>query len=196
MGFDKDAEQEVKTDFTELSGSFVINDGVLNNRDLKMLAPLVRVNGSGLVPLPQQAIDYDMTATLVATLEGQGGKDSLAGLPIPIKIKGPWENISYKADWEKVFGSISADPERLNNLPQSLRNAGKNFGIDLPVIKLPEVLKSPDTHAGGGPLDLLRQLERKTSETPSESATTKESKEKEKPPIIDPSQLLKDLFRK
>jgi uncharacterized protein involved in outer membrane biogenesis len=197
LGFDKEAGEEVKTDFTELSGSFVIKDGVLKNRDLKMLAPLVRANGKGSVPLPRKALNYGLTATLVASLQGQGGEDSLAGLPIPIQIKGPWENISYKVDWKNVFGGISNDPERLENLPQNLRSAAKSFGVDLSEPRSSDGQKSSDTGEGVSPLDLLRQLQKNSSEAPTTgSATTKESEEKEKPLTVDASKLLNNLFGK
>jgi AsmA protein len=194
LGFDKEAGEEVKTDFAELSGSFVIRDGVLANQDLKMLAPLLNLNGSGLVPLPQRAIDYDVTAELVATLEGQGRKDALAGLPIPIKVTGPWENISYKVDWKKAFGQISADPERLKNLPQNLRDASKSFGVNLPVPKLPDVLKLPDTGTGANPLNQLLPVKKESSQGTTGSTTTPE--EKKEPLTLDPSKALKGLFNK
>jgi AsmA protein len=196
LGFDKEAGEEVKTDFTELSGSFIIKKGVLKNRDLRMLAPLVRVKGKGSVPLPKQAVNYDMTATLVASLQGQGGEDSLAGLPIPIKIKGPWENISYNVDWKNVFGGISADPERLDNLPQNLRALGKSLGVDLSGPEPQDSQKSANTDEGGSPLDLLRQLQKNSSEEPTGSATTKESEDKEKPQTVEPAKLLNDLLGK
>jgi hypothetical protein len=120
----------------------------------------------------------------------------LTGLPIPIKVKGPWEDISYKADWNKVFDNISADPERLKNLPQNLRDAGKSFGVDLPVPNLPDVLKSPDRGTGASPLDVLRQLKKQPSEAPTGSAPTKGSEEKEQPPVPDLSKVLKDLFKR
>src|SRR5690606_1409536 len=72
---------EQKTDFAELSGTFTIRQGIVENRDLKMLAPLLRLGGGGTVSLPQQSLDYTVDATLVASLKGQGGRDDLAGIP-------------------------------------------------------------------------------------------------------------------
>jgi AsmA protein len=42
LGLETGASETEKTDFTELSGSFVITDGMLDNRDFNMLAPVVR----------------------------------------------------------------------------------------------------------------------------------------------------------
>ena len=90
--------QTEQTDFAELSGTYTMKDGILSNSDLKMEAPLVRVSGKGTVPFPPQTLDYTVEANLVASTQGQGGKDALAGVPIPVKITGPWSNPSYQPD--------------------------------------------------------------------------------------------------
>ena len=131
LGFGSSEAQ--KTDFAELSGTYTIKSGVIDNRDMKMVAPLFRVTGSGTVPMPPQTVDYAIEAKLVPTVEGQGGRDSLAGLPIPIKVTGPWSNPSYKIDWASVFHEMAADPERLKNLPGDLGKAAKDFGVSLPI---------------------------------------------------------------
>jgi AsmA protein len=123
---------EEKTDFAELSGTYTIKNGIIDNRDMKMLAPLVRLSGNGTVPMPPRTVDYGVTATLVATTEGQGGKDSLAGLPIPVKITGPWSNPSYQVDWKSVFSEMAKDPERLKNMGGDLGKAAKGFGVNIP----------------------------------------------------------------
>ena len=134
LGIGQDGGGETpKTDFTELSGSFTITDGLLNNQDFQMLAPLVRVTGAGDVPLPPQTVDYGLEAKLVASLEGQGGDQALAGLPIPIRITGPWSEPAYDIDWASVFNEAALDPERLKNMPASLTEAAKGFGVDLPI---------------------------------------------------------------
>lgn len=122
-----------KTDFAELSGSYTIKSGVIDNRDMKMLAPVLRLTGSGTVPMPSRTVDYTLEAKLVPTIEGQGGRDSLAGIPIPIKITGPWSNTSYAIDWASVFHEMAADPERLKNMPGELGKAAKEFGVSLPI---------------------------------------------------------------
>jgi AsmA protein len=124
------AAETEKTDFAELSGSYTIKSGVIDNRDMKMVAPVLRLSGSGTVPMPPRTVDYEVEAKLVPSLEGQGGRDALAGLPIPIRITGPWSNPSYQPDWSSVFQTM--DPERLKNLPGDLGKAAKEFGLSLP----------------------------------------------------------------
>ncbi len=126
------SSQAQKTDFAELSGTYTIKDGVVENHDMKMLAPLVRLTGSGTVPLPPQTVDYAVEAKLVATTAGQGGEDALAGLPIPIKITGSWSDPNYQVDWNSVFNEMAKDPARLKNLPANLDKAAKSFGVIMP----------------------------------------------------------------
>ena len=52
------------------------------------------------------------------------------GIPIPIKVTGPWSSLSYKIEWNNVFKSI--DPQRLKSLPGDLGKAAKSFGVEIP----------------------------------------------------------------
>jgi AsmA protein len=86
LGVGASAGETQKTDFAELSGSFTIKNGLLENRDFKMLAPLVRLSGKGIVPLPPQQVDYLVTAKLVASVKGQGGSDErLKNMPTDLR---------------------------------------------------------------------------------------------------------------
>jgi AsmA protein len=112
-GFDGSSSQAQETEFSELGGSFTIRNGILSNHDLRMLAPAVRLDGGGLVVLPARTLDYSITATLSPTSGGRGRGDALAGLPIPIRVTGPWAGPQYRIDWESVLREAAMDPERL-----------------------------------------------------------------------------------
>jgi AsmA protein len=62
-----------KTDFSAVTGTFVITDGVLNNTDFSFLGPLLRVIGTGTVDIGGQAQNFRLEPTAVASLTGQGG---------------------------------------------------------------------------------------------------------------------------
>lgn len=95
---DPKAREAQKTDFAELSGTFVIENGIVRNDDLVLLNPLLRVGGKGTVDLPQRTVNYRITPKAVATLEGQGGQSDVTGLAVPVLVKGPWDNLSYAPD--------------------------------------------------------------------------------------------------
>jgi len=110
----------------------VIRNGVLENKDLKMLAPLLRLSGEGQVPMPPRTIDYRATATLVSTLLGQGGREGISGLPIPIRVTGGWDAPSYDVDWKSVFLEAAKDPTRVASMPKDLLQAATGLGIPFP----------------------------------------------------------------
>ncbi len=219
LGFSSAASERQKTDFAELSGSFVIKNGILENRDFKMLAPLVRLSGSGVVPMPPRTVDYKVVAKLVGTLKGQGGQKALSGLPIPVSVTGPWSNPKYGVDWASVFSEAAMDPARLKAMPANLREAAKGFGVKLPIPALPGagalpgLLKAipgrpeggatqpapkegsaPSAPAGVGGL-LQRLLPPKAEPPAQEPAPAPETqKQEEKPPAINPLKTLKGLF--
>ena len=145
-GLSDAAGQEQKTDFAELSGSYVIRDGIVENKDLKMLAPLLRLGGGGTVDLPKQTVDYTVDATLVASLKGQGGNEDLAGIPVPIRVTGPWSAPRYDVQWDRMLQNLAKDPERLKNLPGSLKDLAAGSGIKLPI---PGLGTGSETGTGG-----------------------------------------------
>ena len=175
------SSQSEKTDFAELSGTWTIKDGVLDNRDLKMLAPLFRVTGAGTVPMPPKTVNYVVEATLVASTQGQGGKDALAGVPIPIKVTGTWSNPVYTVDWASAFREMAADPARLKNMTGSLGKAAQQFGVALPSTG------SSVGNPGGGLLQQLPGVQQPSGQAPPSGG---------QPQPKSPLQLPKTLFGK
>jgi AsmA protein len=88
------------TDFSELSGSFRIRGGVAHNEDLRAKSPLLRVSGRGDIDLGAGRLDYLVQATVVETLQGQGGPElqSLRGLTVPVRLAGPFDAVGYRVD--------------------------------------------------------------------------------------------------
>ncbi|MEK9951596.1 MAG: AsmA family protein, partial [Curvibacter sp.] len=99
------ASGQQKTDFTEFSASLRITDGVARNDDLSAKTPLLRLGGAGTVFIAEDRLDYTVKATVVPTLQGQGGPelDQLRGLTLPVRLSGPYTALKWKID----FGSIA-----------------------------------------------------------------------------------------
>ncbi|QNM94782.1 AsmA family protein [Chitinimonas koreensis] len=89
-----------KTDFTELTATLRLKDGVAHNDDLAIKSPLIRVAGEGEADLVRETLDYLVRASLVNTSKGQDGKDraDLHGLTVPVRIKGPFAQPGYSLD--------------------------------------------------------------------------------------------------
>ncbi len=94
-----------KTDFSELTGSFRITNGVARNDDLSAKSPLIRLTGAGDIDLGAERLDYLAKVTVVSTLQGQGGPEleSLKGLTVPVRLSGPFTAIGWRIDFEGLL---------------------------------------------------------------------------------------------
>src|SRR3546814_10385524 len=54
---DQSFDEAATTDFAELSGTFTIDKGIVTNKDLSLVAPLVRMTGEGQIPLPPRTVE-------------------------------------------------------------------------------------------------------------------------------------------
>jgi AsmA protein len=98
-------KSEQKTDFTSLAGSFSVVNGVVSNPDLLMASPLIRLAGAGTANIITEALDYSLTASVVGSLEGQGGgeRDALHGIEIPFAITGTFAEPKFALDTAALF---------------------------------------------------------------------------------------------
>ncbi|MDE2117027.1 MAG: AsmA family protein [Betaproteobacteria bacterium] len=99
------ANKDEKTDFSELKASFKVNNGVAHNDDLSLKSPLLRLSGNGDINIGNDSINYLAKATLAKTLEGQGGRDSVGGITVPVHLSGPFTDLKYTLD----FGAIVSE---------------------------------------------------------------------------------------
>ncbi|MDQ6963309.1 MAG: AsmA family protein [Mariprofundales bacterium] len=110
-----------RTDFSALSASFTIRNGVVDNRDLFISSPLFRLTGYGTVDLVAKQLDYHAKPKLVGTLIGQG--DTLPvrkGLAVPVAITGDLNSPKIRPE---------IDPMTLiNSVGTLLQGAGSGAG--------------------------------------------------------------------
>ena len=103
-------DKKQKTDFSELTASFNIRNGVAHNNDLVMKSPLLRGAGEGDINIGEDTINYLLKASIVGSLKGQGGRgvEDLREVTVPVRLTGPLDSPSYKVD----FGAIMTDTAR------------------------------------------------------------------------------------
>src|SRR5256712_6312895 len=89
------ADSKERTDFSELSASFSINNGVAHNEDLDVKSPLLRIGGSGDIDIGRSTISYVAKASIVA------------GLTVPVKLAGPLDAMKYEVDYRAVAGDLA-----------------------------------------------------------------------------------------
>ncbi|MFP5507169.1 MAG: AsmA family protein [Gammaproteobacteria bacterium] len=89
-----------QTDFSALTGTATITNGLVRNDDLLGKSPLMQVEGQGTADLNTEALDYRVTATLVDALEGEG---ELTGRPIPVRITGTFDQPKVGVDMQSAL---------------------------------------------------------------------------------------------
>jgi len=104
-----------QTAFSELTASATVRDGVLSNRDLRALSPLLRVTGVGTVNLPANRIDYRAEAVLVEGAQARLGikAKELDGAVIPVRFTGSLDAPAIHLDVDAVLkGAARHEIER------------------------------------------------------------------------------------
>jgi AsmA protein len=150
IGLKQDAVQKAseteKTDFSELSASFQIADGVARSKDLDVKSPFLRLGGEGAVDIGKGRIDYLARATVTGTSKGQDGADlaALKGLQVPVRLSGPFEALDWKIEWSSVIaGAVTQQlkNELQNRLEEKLGLKPAEEGASAPAAKPRDALK-------------------------------------------------------
>ena len=143
------ADKSQKTDFSELTATFAIKNGVAHNNDLSLKSPLLRVGGEGDVNIGEDAINYLVKASIVGTSKGQGGRetDELHGLTVPVRVAGPLAAPSYKLD----FNAMATDTAKQKVMDELQKRLGGGAAAG-------DAAKKDESKPGGSNRDKLRGL--------------------------------------
>jgi len=90
-----------QTDFSTLTATYAIANGILKNSDLKMTSPGLTATGAGAIDLVQRRVDYKLTPKVAGALS------------VPVKITGPWDDLSYRPD---LAGVVNQNGKALQNI--------------------------------------------------------------------------------
>jgi AsmA protein len=127
---EQQAQGGAKTDFSELTASFAIKNGVAHNEDLQAKSPLLRLSGRGDIDIGASTMDYTVKASAVATSTGQGGKElaRVAGVTVPVRATGPLDNLHYTVDVAELATDL-AESALERELQRRLKGkSGKDSG--------------------------------------------------------------------
>lgn len=92
-----------KTVFDALTGTFVINGGVLHNEDLLLTSSDLTARGVGDVDLGARTQTYRVVATALADAQGENG------LNVPLLITGTWAKPKFALDLQALADQKLAD---------------------------------------------------------------------------------------
>ncbi len=98
------AQATEKTDFSELTATARIADGVAVSDDLDVKSPFLRLGGAGKFDIGRGQVDYTARATVVGAPAGQDGAElaALKGVTVPVRLSGPFEAIGWNIQWSGV----------------------------------------------------------------------------------------------
>ena len=102
------ANNAEKTDFSEMSASARVSQGVATSDDLDVKSPFLRIGGAGTFDIGRGRVDYTARATVIASAAGQGGTglEALRGLAVPVVLSGPFSAIDWKIQWSAIASSV------------------------------------------------------------------------------------------
>lgn len=85
-----------RTVYDSITANFTIENGVLRNDDLSLVAPWGGVDGEGTVNLGGRSLDYRVVPGVLRGEDGQGG------LSVPLLVTGPWARPDVRPDLESL----------------------------------------------------------------------------------------------
>ena len=115
--------------FDKLFGTFHFTKGVANNNDFIFNTPLLAAKGKGQIDIGQSKTDYEISIGLSEKKESCG---------VPIKVKGPFEKLSYGVDIQAALKCTQAEKieEKKQDLKEKLEEKlqeelGEDLGKEL-----------------------------------------------------------------
>ena len=86
-----------------------------------MKTPFLRVEGEGDAHLVREELDYLLTAKVVGSTKGQGGREfaDLEGVSVPVKVRGSFDAPTFSPDIEGVVKTLAA--KRLDEETEKLK---------------------------------------------------------------------------
>lgn len=112
-----------QTDFTSLSASFSLQNGVAVSSDLAMNGLLLQMTGGGTTDMPAMTLDWRVEPQIVPSLEGiapqprkKGADKVMGGLGVPIVIRGPWSQPQIYPDIQGILENPAAAYKQLEEV--------------------------------------------------------------------------------
>jgi uncharacterized protein involved in outer membrane biogenesis len=139
------------TKFSELTATAIVKNGLIVNKDLKAVSPILHLTGKGSVDLVAEEVNYTLSAdvyTAVKEVDLNKAK-KLKGMVVPIHYWGPFSSIGVPKVENVDFSSLLKSSLKTKLLQDSIKKLGgeekvkrelerleKQFGGKLPVNKL------------------------------------------------------------
>jgi AsmA protein len=109
LNFGEALSKNAETDFSSFNTVLTVNDGVANVDVMKLLSPVLGIDGTGQINLAGQSMDLRLATSVDKSAQGQGSVVQLNGIPVPVRISGAWTNPKVTPDLSGVSAAFKAE---------------------------------------------------------------------------------------
>jgi len=109
LNFGEALSKNAETDFSSFNTVLKVNDGVANVDVMKLLSPVLGIDGTGQINLAGQSMDLRLATSVDKSAQGQGSVIQLNGIPVPVRISGAWTNPKVTPDLSGVRAAFQAE---------------------------------------------------------------------------------------
>ncbi|MEZ5986181.1 MAG: AsmA family protein [Hyphomonas sp.] len=109
LDFTSALSPEATTDFTSFDTVLSVKNGVANVDLMKLLSPVLGIDGSGDINLGGQSLDLRLATSIDKKAQGTGSVVQLNGIPVPIRLSGSWTNPKVTPDLSGVTSQLKQD---------------------------------------------------------------------------------------
>jgi len=100
---------EAQTDFTSFNTVLKVQNGVANVDLMKLLSPVLGIDGTGNINLGGQTLDLRLATAIDKKGQGTGSVVQLNGIPVPVRLSGSWTSPKVTPDLSGVTDALKAD---------------------------------------------------------------------------------------
>ncbi|MFN4184317.1 MAG: AsmA family protein [Hyphomonas sp.] len=98
-----------ETEFTTFNTVLNVQNGVATVDILKLLSPVLGIDGSGKIDIGGQSLDVRLATAIDKSGQGQGSVVQLNGIPVPVRLSGSWDSLKVTPDFSGVQSALQAE---------------------------------------------------------------------------------------
>ncbi len=98
-----------ETEFTSFDAVLKIEDGVAKVDLMKLLNPVLGIDGTGVINLGGQSLDLRLATSIDKKGTGAGSVVQLNGIPVPVRLSGSWSKLKVSPDFSGVQAALQAE---------------------------------------------------------------------------------------
>jgi AsmA protein len=127
-----------ETDFTKFESVLKIENGVAKVDLLKLLNPVLGIDGTGRIDIGGQTLDVRLATAIDKKGTGAGSVVQLNGIPVPVRISGSWSKLRVTPDFSGIEAQLRADAGARVRDEVTSRVGGAGGGVVSDVLGLPK----------------------------------------------------------